>query len=73
MGYININKVLNISNETIKKYLDTNNSFKDYCFYSVKIEDRNLLNLEFKELPSTNYRKAIWVYREIWEGDKLTL
>ena len=45
--------------EKIKEKLRVKYSFKDYYFYSVKIEDRNLLNLEFKELPSTNYRKAI--------------
>ena len=68
-----INKVLNISNHTIKKYLDTNNSFKDYYFYSVQIEDKNLLNLKFKELADNGYRKTIWVYREIWKDGELAL
>lgn len=68
-----INKVLNISNHTIKKYLNTNNSFKDFYFYSVKIEDRNLLDSDLFDSVESN-RKTIWVYREMLhrEDGKLT-
>lgn len=70
-----VNRVLKISNHTIKKYLDSNSAFKDYYFYSDKIESfaANTLISNFKEPVDSYFKKSIWVYQENWVGGKLTL
>ena len=72
-----VSKALDMFSHTIKKYLDSDNSFKNFYFYSVELNISNLdlvTNvLNTAKTVGNLTRKIIWVYREIREGDSFNL